>query len=211
MALKLLILCSLPVRDIFCANGNKNAGNSQQKARRERLFIRKSALFAIFCCGFGPGKLNSNPPLIRRASMIQNTLFSISFIFYPIEYHQINTYELLVNPHKTNIIQHTDLTKQYIDLYISLYTYLKQIKSYSAAESLAPKVRELWVQFLSEEIRFNAKKHEALIKQTLEQRGYSIYGLSEELNRIIIEEDFYDSKSLKNALKVLNYRVKLED
>lgn len=143
--------------------------------------------------------------------MIQNTLFSISFIFYPIEYHQINTYELHVNPHKTNIIQHTDLTEQYIDLYISLYTYLKQIKSYSTAESLAPKVRELWVQFLSEEIQFNTKKHEDLIKQTLEQRGYSIYGLSEELNRIIIEEDFYDSKSLKNALKVLNYRVKLED
>ena len=124
---------------------------------------------------------------------------------------RLNTYELLVNPHKTNIIQHTNLTEQYIDLYISLYTYLKQIKSYSAAESLAPKVRELWGQFLSEEIQFNAKKHEALIKQMLEQRGYSIYGLSEELNRIIIEEDFYDSKSLKNALKVLNYRVKLED
>ncbi len=37
----------------FCAIGNKNAGNSQQKARRERLFIRKTALSAIFCCGFG--------------------------------------------------------------------------------------------------------------------------------------------------------------
>jgi hypothetical protein len=36
----------------FCAIGNKNAGKPQQNARRERLFIRKSALSAIFCCGF---------------------------------------------------------------------------------------------------------------------------------------------------------------
>ena len=40
----------------FCAIGNKKAGNAQQNARRERLFIRKSALSAIFCCGFGVGK-----------------------------------------------------------------------------------------------------------------------------------------------------------
>ena len=32
----------------FHAIGNKIAGNAQQNARRERLFIRKSALFAIF-------------------------------------------------------------------------------------------------------------------------------------------------------------------
>ena len=32
----------------FCAIGTKNAGNAQQNARRERLFIRKSALSAIF-------------------------------------------------------------------------------------------------------------------------------------------------------------------
>jgi hypothetical protein len=32
----------------FHAIGNKNAGNAQQNARRARLFIRKSALFAIF-------------------------------------------------------------------------------------------------------------------------------------------------------------------
>jgi hypothetical protein len=38
------------------ASGNKIAGNSQQNARRERLFIRKSALSAIFCCGFGAEK-----------------------------------------------------------------------------------------------------------------------------------------------------------
>jgi hypothetical protein len=40
----------------FCAIGNKNAGNSQQNARRERLFIRKSALSGIFYCGFAAGK-----------------------------------------------------------------------------------------------------------------------------------------------------------
>ena len=32
----------------FCAIGNKIAGNAQQNARQERLFIRKSALSAIF-------------------------------------------------------------------------------------------------------------------------------------------------------------------
>ena len=37
----------------FHATVNKNAGNEQQNARRERLFIRKPALSAIFCCGFG--------------------------------------------------------------------------------------------------------------------------------------------------------------
>ena len=37
----------------FC---NKNAGKVQQKARGVRLFIRKSALSAILCCGFGAGK-----------------------------------------------------------------------------------------------------------------------------------------------------------
>ena len=40
----------------FCALGNKKAGNAQQNAIRERLFIRKSALFAIICCGFGAEK-----------------------------------------------------------------------------------------------------------------------------------------------------------
>ena len=51
------INCSLG-RDglCFCASGNKNVGNAQQNARRERLFIRKSAFSAIFCCGFGDGK-----------------------------------------------------------------------------------------------------------------------------------------------------------
>ncbi len=33
-----------------------NAENAQQNARRERLFMRKSELSAIFCCGFGAGK-----------------------------------------------------------------------------------------------------------------------------------------------------------
>ena len=32
----------LPLQPVFCAIGNKNAGNTQQNARRERLFIRKS-------------------------------------------------------------------------------------------------------------------------------------------------------------------------
>ena len=41
---------------VFPTSGNKNAGNAQQNARRERLFIRKSALSALFCCGFGAGK-----------------------------------------------------------------------------------------------------------------------------------------------------------
>ena len=39
----------------FHAIGNKIAGNAQQNARRERLFIRESALSAIFCCGFAAG------------------------------------------------------------------------------------------------------------------------------------------------------------
>jgi hypothetical protein len=46
----------LGLTGFFCAIGHKNAGNEQQNARRERLFIRKSALSAIFCCGFGAGK-----------------------------------------------------------------------------------------------------------------------------------------------------------
>ena len=33
-----------------------NAENVQQNTRHVRLFIRKSALSAIFCCGFGAGK-----------------------------------------------------------------------------------------------------------------------------------------------------------
>jgi len=44
---------SSPCSPFFPAIGNKNAGNAQQNARRERLFIRKSALSAIFCCEFG--------------------------------------------------------------------------------------------------------------------------------------------------------------
>ncbi len=32
----------LPLLPVFCAIGNKNAGNTQQNARHERLFIRKS-------------------------------------------------------------------------------------------------------------------------------------------------------------------------
>ena len=46
----------LPLQLSFCAIGKKNAGNAQQNALHERLFIRKSALSVFFCCGFGAGK-----------------------------------------------------------------------------------------------------------------------------------------------------------
>ena len=39
----------------FCAICNKNAGNAQQNARRERLFIRKSSLSAFFVADSVPG------------------------------------------------------------------------------------------------------------------------------------------------------------
>ena len=38
------------------ASATKMQEMLNKKARRERLFIRKSALSAIFCCGFGAGK-----------------------------------------------------------------------------------------------------------------------------------------------------------
>jgi len=37
--------------------GNINAGNAQQNARHERLFIRKSALSAIFVADSVPGSI----------------------------------------------------------------------------------------------------------------------------------------------------------
>ena len=49
----------LPLQLSFCAICNKNAGNAQQNARRERLFIRKSALSAIFCCVFATRWVNN--------------------------------------------------------------------------------------------------------------------------------------------------------
>ena len=48
---------SSPCCPFFCAIGNKNAGNEQQNARRERLFIRKSALSAIFVADSVPGSI----------------------------------------------------------------------------------------------------------------------------------------------------------
>lgn len=36
----------------FLQYWEQNADNSQQNASRERLFIRRIALFAILCCGF---------------------------------------------------------------------------------------------------------------------------------------------------------------
>ena len=50
-----LIVALAETGSVF-APAAKNTGNEQQNARRERLFIRKSALSAIFCCGFGDGK-----------------------------------------------------------------------------------------------------------------------------------------------------------
>jgi len=41
---------------IFAPSATKMQEMLNKKARRGRLFIRKSALSAIFCCGFGDGK-----------------------------------------------------------------------------------------------------------------------------------------------------------